>query len=245
MPWSFSRSSPFLTCRFLSQCVTLSQTRFVTSNTWQHKWRDHREHGKHCNVSPWSSFLPPLSVGLNSRPVGPCSSRQGDMRNWFLLYSCRNLSNSEGFLLPESSQWLNDWLNFYSAAAESVSAGQYQPNVSACVDDLAHVFAEHAGVWFILECCTVPGSSLGTLWGFNGREATNMWVCLFLHVCNTFAWQKEFFFSKCLLYGLCVGFYERVLARMKGKVAKMMVERRSYMVQRWRQWGKDRRWSWR
>lgn len=152
MPWSFSRSSPFLTCRFLSQCVTLSQTRFVASNTWQHKRRDHREHGKHSVM-----FLPEalfclsalLSVGLNSRPVGPCSSLQGDMINWFLLYSCRNLSDNKGFLLPESSPWLNDWLNFYSAATESASAGQYQPNVSACVDDLAHVSGSS---WSVARC---------------------------------------------------------------------------------------------
>lgn len=166
MPCSFSRSSPFLTCRFLSQCVTLSQTRFVASNTWQHKRRDHREHGKHCfSLKLFSASLLcsrlVWTVGLLDRP---CFSRQGDMINWFLLYSCRNLSNNKGFLLPESSPWLNDWLNFYSAATQSASAGQYQPNVSACVDDLAHVSGSS---W---ECCTVPGSSLGTLWGFNGWE---------------------------------------------------------------------------
>lgn len=76
-------------------------------------------------------FLPGALFCLGSQsvwtlgPVQPCPSRQGDMINWFLLYSCRNLSNNKGSLLPESFQWLNDWLNFNSAAAESASAGQY------------------------------------------------------------------------------------------------------------------------
>lgn len=135
------------------------------------------------------------------------------------------------------------------------------PNVPACVDDLARVFAEHASVWFIWECCTVPGSSLGTLWGFNGCEI------------ELFSWQKEFF-SKYLWYALyelpiwvnrrwrsdwshskwtnllfhwwkVSGLLKEHQPDWKERCWKWWWEWSWCMVQRWRQWGKDWRWSWR
>lgn len=152
-----------------------------------------------CNVSPWSSFLPLCSALGWSEQSACWTMFQPSGRYDKLIFTLLLQKSFQQQGLPAARK-----LSVIKRLTEFLLCGHWVcqcwsiPTKCVCMCGWPCTC-----VWFILECCTVPGSSLGTLWGFNGWEATNMWDCLFLHVCNTFAWQTEFF-SKCLLYGLYV-----------------------------------------
>lgn len=88
------------------------------------------------------------------------------MIDWFLLLL---LSKSLQQVLPAARKLsvIKRLTEFLLCGCRGCQSWSVPPATSACVDDLACLLAELARVWFILECCMVPGCCFGILRGLN------------------------------------------------------------------------------